>query len=30
MADAVTFKFVNAPLSPAQIADLIRIPERRP
>ena len=30
MADAVTFKFVNAPLSPAQIAELIRIPERRP
>ena len=30
MADAVTFKFLNAPLSPAQIADLIRIPERRP
>jgi hypothetical protein len=29
MADAVTFKFVNTPLSPTQIADLIQIPERR-
>ena len=29
MADAVTFKFLNTPLSPMQIADLIQIPERR-
>jgi NitT/TauT family transport system substrate-binding protein len=29
MADAVTFKFVNTPLSPTQVADLIQIPERR-
>jgi NitT/TauT family transport system substrate-binding protein len=29
MADAVTFKFLSAPLSKEQLADLIQIPERR-
>jgi NitT/TauT family transport system substrate-binding protein len=29
MADAVTFKYIPAPLSPEQLADLVRIPERR-
>lgn len=29
MADAVNFKFINAPLTKEQLAELIRIPERR-
>jgi len=29
MADAVTFKFIAAPLTKEQLADLIQIPERR-
>ena len=30
MADAVSFKFIPAPLTQAQLGELIRIPERRP
>ena len=30
MADAISFKFITAPLSQAQLAELIQIPERRP
>jgi NitT/TauT family transport system substrate-binding protein len=30
MADAVSFKFITAPLTQAQLDELIRIPERRP
>jgi hypothetical protein len=29
MADAVTFKYLPAPLSKAQLDDLIQIPERK-
>jgi hypothetical protein len=29
MADAVKFKFISAPLSKEDLAELIRIPERR-
>ena len=29
LADAVTFKYIAAPLTPAQVDDLIRIPERK-
>jgi NitT/TauT family transport system substrate-binding protein len=29
MADAVTFKYIPAPLSKAQVDELIQIPERR-
>jgi hypothetical protein len=29
MADAVKFKFISAPLSKEELAELIRIPERR-
>jgi hypothetical protein len=29
MADAITFKFISAPLSKEQLAELIQIPERR-
>jgi NitT/TauT family transport system substrate-binding protein len=29
MADAVSFKYIPAPLSPAQLAELIQIPERK-
>jgi len=29
MADAVTFKYISAPLSKEQIAELIQIPERK-
>jgi NitT/TauT family transport system substrate-binding protein len=28
MADAVTFKYISAPLTEAQLRDLIRIPAR--
>jgi NitT/TauT family transport system substrate-binding protein len=30
MADAVTFKYISAPLTKEQIAELIQIPERKP
>ncbi len=30
MADAVSFKFIPAPLTQAQLGELIRIPGRRP
>jgi NitT/TauT family transport system substrate-binding protein len=30
MADAVSFKYLPAPLSKAQLDDLIQIPERKP
>ena len=30
MADAVTFKYIPAPLSKAQLDELIQIPERKP
>jgi len=29
MADAVNFKFITAPLSKGDLAELIQIPERR-
>jgi hypothetical protein len=29
MADAISFKFIAAPLSKDQLAELIQIPERR-
>ena len=29
MADAISFKFITAPLSKEQLAELIQIPERR-
>jgi len=29
MADAISFKFISAPLSKEQLAELIQIPERR-
>jgi len=30
MADAVTFKFLSAPLTKKQIADLIQLPGNKP
>ena len=29
MADAIAFKFITAPLTKEQLAELIQIPERR-
>ena len=29
MADAISFKFISAPLTREQLAELIQIPERR-
>jgi hypothetical protein len=29
MADAISFKFISAPLSQQQLTELIQIPERR-
>ena len=30
MADAVTYKYLAAPLSKAQLDELVQIPERKP